>query len=136
MKVESLEELRAAFAEWRSRKRHARERMPEGLLVRAREATKRHGVTAVVGVTRVQRSRLFRSTTAIAKSHEAARTSAKDVPRPVPTFSRLELGAPLAPSRGPVVEVETRSGLTLRVFQQTPEMMGLLCAVCGFGGVR
>jgi hypothetical protein len=56
----------------------------------------------------------------------------------VPTYSRLELSAP-APSaaRGrPIAEVEMGSGVTLRVFEQTPEMMGLVSAVCGFGGQR
>lgn len=136
MKVDSLAELRSAFAAWRGSKRHVREAMPEGLVARARRATQRHGVTAVVRVTRVERARLFRTTRARTKTQEATRTKAKDVPGSVPAFSRLELGAPSAPSPRPVAEVETRSGVTLRVFEQTPEMMGLLSAVCGFGGGR
>ena len=65
MKVDSLDELRSAFAEWRRRKRHAREAMPEELLARARRATEKHGVTAVVAATRVERARLFRSRPAV-----------------------------------------------------------------------
>jgi hypothetical protein len=42
-----------------------------------------------------------------------------------------------APARPrPIAEVETRSGMTLRVFEPTPEMMGLLTAACGIGGLQ
>ena len=129
MKVDSLDELQSAFAEWRSRKKHAREAMPEALLARARRTAKKHGVPAVVRVTRVEQARLFR--------HRPARMKAQGVPpESVPTFSRLELSAPSVASPRPIAEVETRAGVTLRVFEQTPEMLGLLSAVCGFGGVR
>jgi hypothetical protein len=134
MKVDSLDELKAAFAAWRKSKKHAREPMPEDLRCRARRATKKHGVSAVVRVTRVERARLFRATPARTKG--ATSTKPKTVPKSAPTFSRLELGSPSAPSLRPIVEVETGSGATLRVFEQTPEILGLLSAVCGFGGGR
>ena len=130
MKVDSLDELRSAFAEWRRRKKHAREAMPEELLARARRAADKHGVTAVVGVTRVERARLLRNRTAPDEK------KAKVEPRSVPTFSRLELSAPSAPGPRPIAEVETKSGVRLRMFEQTPELMGLLSAVCGLGGIR
>jgi hypothetical protein len=133
--VESLKELESAFAQWRRTKKHAREPMPDELLVRARRATKKHGVRAVVRVTRVERARLFRSKPARTKAHVSASTTPKGVPESVPPFSRLELSAPSTSRPGPVAEVET-SGVTLRVFEQTPEMMGLLSAVFGFGGAR
>jgi hypothetical protein len=154
MKVDSLDELKSAFEAWRRRKRHVRESMPQELLARARRATKQHGVRAVVGVTRVEGARLFRSRPArveVAGAQRRSRpirskrarvkaqgersTKPKGVPGSVPPFSRLEVSAPSAPKPRPVAEVET-SGVTLRVFEQTPEMMGLLSAVCGFGGVR
>jgi hypothetical protein len=134
MKVDSLDELKSAFEEWRRRKRHVRESMPQQLLARAHRATKKHGVKAVVGVTRVERARLFRTRPARAKAPGAGGKKPKGVPG-LATFSRLEVSAPSAPKPRPVAEVET-SGVTLRVFEQTPEMMGLLSAVCGFGGVR
>ena len=139
MKDDSLEHLRSAFAEWRRGKRHARERMPEALLARARRATREHGVPAVVRVTRVERARLFRTGAAPAKAQGVTGAKSRGVGESVPTFSRLELSGPCAPSSPrarPVAEVETRLGVTLRVFEQTPEMMGLLSAVCGFGGSR
>jgi hypothetical protein len=133
MKVDSLDELRSAFAEWRRRKKHAREAMPEELLAWARRAAEKHGVRAVVGVTRVERARLFRSRPADKK---APNEKTKGEPRSVATFSRLELNAPSAPSARPIAEVETGSGVRLRMFEQTPELMGLLTAMCGLGGVR
>jgi hypothetical protein len=133
MKVDSLDELRSAFADWRRRKKYAREAMPEELLARARRATEKHGVTAVVGVTRVERARLFRSRPAGRKGRDEKR---KGEPREVATFSRLEWSVPSAPRPRPIAEVETGSGVRLRVFEQTPELMGLLSAVCGLGGSR
>jgi hypothetical protein len=133
MKVDSLDELRSAFAEWRRRKKHVREAMPEELLARARRATDKHGVTAVVGVTRVERARLFGSRPAGRKTPDE---KAKGEPRSIAAFSRLELSAPSAPSLRPIAEVEMGSGVRLRMFEQTPELMGLLTAVCGLEGIR
>lgn len=136
MQVDSLDELKRAFGEWRRAKRHVREPMPEELLVRARRAATKHGVTAVVGATRVERARLFRARAGAARAKTSRKR--KGEPRSVPAFSRLELSAP-APSAArsrPIAEVEMGSGVTLRVFEQTPEMMGLVSAVCGFGGQR
>jgi len=63
-------------------------------------------------------------------------TNPKGVAGSVPPFSRLELSAPSAPRSRPIAEAQTESGVTLRVFEQTPEVMALLSAVCGVGGVR
>jgi len=133
MRVESLDELRSAFAEWRRGKKYLREPMPEELLARARRATERHGLRAVVGVTRVERARLFRSRLAGSKAAEGRTKGEGPL---VPMFSRLELSAPSASRPRPIAEVQTGSGVTLRVFEQTPELMGLLSAVCGLGGMR
>jgi hypothetical protein len=46
------------------------------------------------------------------------------------------VSAPTTARLRPIAEVETGSGVTLRLFEQTPELMGLLSAVCGFGGAR
>jgi hypothetical protein len=57
---------------------------------------------------------------------------------PAPTFSRVELVPPAAPpdmSR-PVVEVEMPTGVTVRVFTQTPGTLDLLSSLCGIGGGR
>ena len=136
MRVDSLDELQAAFAAWRSQKKHARESMPEELVARAHRAAKKHGETAVVRVTRVERGRLFRHPPT-GRTTQVQRRRAEAKPRPVPAFTRVELGAPCAPpSPRLIAEVETGSGVTLRVFEPTPELVGLLSAVCGLGGVR
>jgi hypothetical protein len=70
------------------------------------------------------------------KAQGAMSTKPKAPRESVPTFSRLELSAPSVSSPRPIAEVEMGTGVTLRVFEQTPEMMGLLSAVVGFGGVR
>jgi hypothetical protein len=72
------------------------------------------------------------------KAHGAMRTTPKSPPESaesVLTFSRLELSEPSTPRAGLIAEVEA-SGVTLRVFEQTPEMMGLLSAAFGLGGAR
>jgi hypothetical protein len=136
MKVDSLDELKSVFSEWRRRKVHVREPVPEALLARARRATQKHGVTAVVGVTRVERTRLFQSRVSRVKMQGARRLKPQQEAPSVPAFSRLELGAPSAPGIRPIAEVETGAGVKLRVFEPTPETMGLLSALCGLGGVR
>jgi len=66
-----------------------------------------------------------------------ARKEAQANSRSVAAFTRVELSAPGAPSTPRLIaEVETGSGVTLRLFEPTPELMGLLSAVCGLGGVR
>ena len=137
MKVDSLDDLKSAFAKWRRRKKHAREATPEALLARAQRAAKKHGVAAVVRVTGVDRSRLFRRMPAVRRAKQKATTKREvGTGRSVPSFSRLELGALSAASPRPLAEVETATGVRLRLFEGTPEMMGLLTAVCGFGGMR
>jgi len=135
MKVDSLKDLESAFATWRRTKKHAREQTPEELLARARRATKSHGVKAVVRVTRVERSRLFRRVPG-GRSGDASKKPGKQ--NAASGFSRLDLSAPLEPRVRPLAEVETRTGVRLRVFEETPEMLRLLSAACGFGfgGVR
>ena len=136
MKVDSLDELKSAFAGWRKRKKHPREAMPEELLTRAQRATEKHGVTAVVGVTRVERSPLFRGGPQRKKAQAATTKKAEVAPSSAPAFSRFELGMPSTSGPRPIAELETVAGVKLRVFEETPELMGLLSAVCGFGGVR
>ena len=88
----------------------------------------------MVGVTRVERSRLFRTGPGREKGALATRAKHKGVRGSTPTFSRLTLSARSAPSPRPIAEVEG-SCVTLRVFEQTPEMLKLLSAACGFGAM-
>lgn len=129
MRVDSLDELKAAFARWRREKGHVREAVPEDLLLRARRAAERHGVKEVVRAIRVERSRLFR------RSQEEGGTAAPPARRPVPpAFSRLALTAPVVGAQ-PIAELETAAGLKLRVFVESHAMVGLLTSLCGRAGV-
>jgi hypothetical protein len=128
MKVDSLDELKTAFARWRRAKQYVREEVPEKLLERARRAVETHGVKEVVQAIRVDRSRLFRPRRAGAT---AAVTPAR-APSP-PAFSRLTLTPPAAGAQ-PVAELEMASGLKLRVFVESEAMVGLLSVLCGRGG--
>ncbi len=106
MKVDSLKELESAFADWRRDKTHARERVPEELLVRARRSAKTHELKGVVRVTRIERSRLFRNVQSAGAGRPETRTrpgKAKSASTDMPAFSRLELSAPSAPGVRPLV---------------------------------
>ena len=131
MADESLAVLRDAFEGWRSRKRHVREAVPENLMARARAAARRHGPAAVSRATRVQRDRLVVARTGRGQvDAEAARV--------VPAYSRVEVAPPAsaAPSARPFAEVETPSGLRIRLFTDTGGALGLLSTLLGAGGAR
>lgn len=129
MKVESLDELKVAFARWRRGKRHLREAVPNDLLVRARGAAEVHGVKEVVRAIRVERSRLFR------RRQDEGATAARPPTRlpALPVFSRLALTPPVVGVQ-PIVELETPAGFKLRVFEENQAMVGLLSTLCGRGG--
>ena len=135
MKVDSLDDLQAAFANWRKTKRSRQEAIPEPLLARARRCTKKYGMREVVRVTKVDRSRLLRRKETREATEVLRSQNTKNTVRTTPTFSRLELAAPSG-KRNPIVEVETGTGIKLRLYEQTPQMLGLLGALCGIEGAR
>ena len=122
MKVETLEELQAAFVGWRGKKRHVRERIPDELWERVLEASRVHGTSAVARATRLERARI-----------EQAEKKRNKGGGAVPSFSELSIAAPTSTSC-PIVEVETTTGLKLRFFKQTQETISLLSSLCGLGG--
>lgn len=131
MKIESLDELRTAFVDWRSRKRHARETVPHDLLERARRSIRVHGLGPVSAATKVGRSRLVGARSGRGQHSRRGRPRATRVP----SFSRFQLAARPA-TNAPLVEVETAAGVKLRIFAQTAETLGLLSSLCGMGGAR
>jgi hypothetical protein len=138
MKVESLQELEAAFTAWRQDKRHPREKTPLLLLVQAREAAKKHGVKAVVKATGIDRQLLGErlAETAVGEPGCDEDAEAESGSKSMPAFSQLLLSAPAAPGGRPLVELESPAGVKLRIFEHTPELLALLAAACGFGGDR
>lgn len=131
MKVESLSELKIAFAEWRRGKRHVREAVPDELLERARRAAEVHGVKQVVQAVRLERSRLFRDDRRDEKPPTALTSRALPA---IPAFSRLELTP--ASCAAPIAELVTPAGLKLRVFAESSGMVGLLASLCRTGGAE
>ena len=134
MKVDSLDELGAAFAAWRKRKKYAREAVPDELLARAQRAAKRHGVRAVARVTRFESARLFRTQAGKKAAQGSKRGEAESPPSSAPGFTRLELNAPQARGPRPFAEIETAAGVKLRVFEGSPEVIGFISTLCRSGG--
>lgn len=135
MKIDSLEELQAAFVQWRKTKRNVREPTPEKLVARARRCANRHGVAAVIRATQIQRSRLIPNKKANTDVRTETGPRANATAESFPAFSLLELTAPSAGPK-PIAELETAAGVKLRLFEQTPEMLGLVSTLFGGGGRR
>jgi hypothetical protein len=126
--VDSLEQLSAAFGEWRTGKRHLRERVPEELLRKARRMAKTYGVNRVARALKVDRRRLEGPQT-------AAREEGGTGPAMTPSYSRVDLVEVAAPAR-PLAELELPNGIKLRLYVETQAVLGLLSSVCGAGGGR
>ena len=127
MVVDSLADVKAAFDGWRGGKSHVREAIPVPLLERARAAARRYGPVAVSRVTKVGRARLS------AGSGDRGRKAAPAERVPVPSYSRLEMQAPAATMR-PFAELEMSTGLKVRLFTQTDEILALVSSLCGNRG--
>ena len=125
---ESLVGLRAAFDAWRSRKQHPREAVPAALLERARAAARRHGAGAVARATKVERARLALSAKGPGEGEVTAAST--------PAYWRLEMPASTPRTSRPFAEVETPTGLKVRLFTDTGEALGLLSALLGAAGAR
>jgi hypothetical protein len=125
MKRGSLDELKAAFERWRRKKRYRQEAIPAALMERARRAARRHGPAAVARATRVDRGRL--------KTGSRSRRARRPAAARAPAFSRLELAAPAVAAR-PFAELETATGVKVRLFTQTDEVLELVSSLFGSGG--
>jgi hypothetical protein len=126
MKVETWEELKAAFEGWRSKKRHGREPIPSDLRERAHRAIDVYGLGVVARAAKLDQSRL--------KAERGQRTGAGTT---VPSYSRMELASPAAAvAERPFAEVETPGGLKVRIFTHTPEAVGLVTSLLVMGGAR
>ena len=133
--MESLDGLKSAFSKWRRSKKHIREGIPDELIARAQRCVTTYGLASVARATGVDSSRLQQRKAAGPKVFAASKRRPQSGGEAAPEFSRLELGAATLRS-DPVVELETLSGVKLRLFAQTPEMLSLVAALCGVGGAR
>jgi hypothetical protein len=121
VKSDSLEQLSVAFGRWRAERRHAREKTPERLVMRARRAAQTFGLARVSRAVKVDRRRL-----------EGAEPARADPVAATPAYSRVELVGATSSSR-PFAELELPSGIKLRLYAPAPETMSLLSSVCGSG---
>ena len=129
MRVDSLEELTAAFEKWREKKKHAREAVPQELLERAQRTARVHGARRVTLAAKVDGRRLkgTRAVRGASRSGEAPRMAV-----PVPAYSRVELSGTGRAS--PLAEVEMPSGVKVRVYAATEELLSLVARMCAEGG--
>jgi hypothetical protein len=127
MEEKTLVGLSAAFEKWRSKKRHAREAVPADLMQRAYAAIRRHGSGAVARATKIRAYRF--------KTGRRSRGKRTAPAASVPRFSRVEIAPPAGTFR-PFAEVESPSGLKVRLFAQTEEALGLLTSLLGAAGAR
>ena len=160
MQADSLESLEAVFGDWRSSKRHVRERVPDELIARARRSATVHGVGAVVKATAIDGRRLVEEGISGAKKGDRPAKRNSDAERrataspqqsspgchsskrvsvgraktaaSVPSYSRLAFHASET-STHPLAEVETLAGVKVKVFQITTEMIPLLSALSSVG---
>jgi hypothetical protein len=130
MKKDSLAELKAAFIQWRKNKRYIREVIPNELLERARRAIPLHGLNNVLKATSLDYYRLIEGMGD--EPNNRAPNPAVDVK--MPPYTKVELVVPSAKDC-PIAEVETPSGLKLRIFKPTQEILGLLSSMCKIGEV-
>jgi hypothetical protein len=133
MAVDSLASLEAAFDDWRRERKHIREPIPGTLIARAQRAASVHSPAAVHRATNIPRRHLAHRPPAKCAVERPSPLKAGLV-RSVPAFSRLELSAATSSSK-PIAELETPAGFKLRIFSSTPEVIGLVHALGGPGGL-
>ena len=129
MKVDTLEELIAAFEGWRSKKRHVTEAVPSELRDRVHRAIDVYGLGVVARATKLEPSRL--------KAEHGRRTPSRTRKRSgtmVPSYSRMELAPPTAVAERAFAEVETPAGVKVRLFGATAETMGLVTSLLAMAG--
>lgn len=124
----SLQELAFAFHRWRRAKKHSSEAIPDHLIEEANRVAARHGKAAVLKVTGV--------TGLASKRIQAQGRKDKRSGGLKPTYSRVELMAPVATRPSPLAELEAPSGFKLRVFAMTPETTDLLASFSRTGDER
>lgn len=134
MKVDSLAELTAAFDEWRKKKKHAREAIPQELVERARRTARVDGTRRVTEAVKLDNRRLKGLTAARGASKPRVESGARrPVLVPVPGYSRVELTGTVGGGR-PLAELEMPSGVKVRVYAATEELLSLVSRVCAGGG--
>lgn len=126
MNRKGLDELVSAVAGWRRQKRHRCQALPSRLVVQAKRAAEVYGVKEIYRLTGIDRKHLK------PLQAEHADVSKKVSTAVAPAFTRIELATPRTIL--PKAEAESPTGFKLRVFELTPETVGLLSSFCHVGG--
>ena len=126
MKVDTLEQLGAAFNQWRMQKRHRREATPGGLVRRAGAVARIQGRGRVMQVAKIDGRRLRKGPGRGARRGEADKSV-------LPAYSRLQLATPAVEAARPFAELELPSGVRLRFYSGGQETIQLLSSVCSAG---
>ena len=126
MKCKSLDELCSDVAAWRQQKRHRSEALPIHLLEQAKLAVKVHGVKEINRLTGIDRKLLK------GMQEKCVSISKKASATAVPAFTLIEVTTPHTIL--PKAEVEAPTGYKLRIFELTPDTIGLLSSFCHVGG--
>lgn len=128
MELESLDQLKNAYVNWRKNKRHIREAVPADLLESTRRAAMKFGTSAVSRAIKMDWERMSKK-----KSRSISSSSRKNA-TVIPAYSRLP---PLPPSLSvnhPLAEIESPSGMKLRIYSSGSEALALLSTFCSTGG--
>ena len=138
MSADSLLRLKSGFRRWRSKKQNIREAVPKALMERAYRAAAVHGPRAVAVAVKIDQTRLSEGLAGKVKDGKKQvvhlrKTSKVYADRSVPSFSRIELARPAVAQ--PLAELETVSGLKLKVFTLTRETADLLVRLSRHGDV-
>ena len=122
MEYETLETLKVAFDDWRSKKRYPHESMPAELLARARKATREFGFGPVVRATKIGGIR-WKNECCLDK---------KDIssPQRSPSYSMVNLVVSPEKLVQPFAEVETPTGLKVKLLGQSNEALHLIASLC------
>jgi hypothetical protein len=129
VKVDSLEQLGAAFSQWRQKKGHRREATPADLVRRASAAVRVHGRGRVAQVAKIDGRRLSKGPGRGAQQGDVSQSA-------LPSYSRLRLTPPVVEASRPFAELEMPNGMRLRLYSGAEETMALLSSVCSAGGGR
>ena len=127
MEFESLDQLKNAYANWRKKKRHVREAVPAELLEPTCRAATRFGTSQVSRAINMDWERM---------SNKISRNSSGSCKKngAPPAYSRLELLPPALSINQPLAEIESPSGMKLRIYSVGPEALALLSSFCRTGG--
>jgi hypothetical protein len=126
MSKETLDSLKEAFKNWRVQKKFLREKIPDDLLRRAKNAATIYGIDNVVNA--VQMKRYYFDDILKEKKEYKKHNSKQKRPdvKKIPIFSQIDLTPPHFTPSQPIMEIEKPNGTKLRLFTLNSEIMNCI----------